>query len=462
MLQVLRINEIRNLIIYIDARPGQDDNTFFFSQGSSASDQSVYAFQSLQLNYSIITSQVTSSIVIGFNQPLSPDNVFRSGQPITVTDNGETVFQGTLLTPIYTENPIDEQGQGGLFMNAVLAPSIYDLVLLPAIFDATQASQINQLTGLNVASLFIGNVTQSIPTQQMLEYMITNTRYSNYFSQTINANDLDENIYIMSNASDKRDAVIRKSIDYYNCIFYQQESGIITIRQLDASVECPFDVDLSNASIGGGDENNVTIAPLLTYTYVDNAYSTPAVVSNYAILSPEQAIPGNTTTVLSYSPSPDFFPAIAQLQQGGWFVGENGITQLNENILNNPTTAQVLQNFSIYKDQYMVSTQATGVKSQFYAAYQALLTAKQLAKDLANYSNLTGVISLDDKNLAKSDLGSVLGTILQIQSCDMQSGLIATVSRTYGLDGSYLAFSAVPLGSYTGYWKNSNFTPNFG
>lgn len=74
---------------------------------------------------------------------------------------------------------------------------------------------------------------------------------------------------------------------------------------------------------------------------------------------------------------------------------------------------------------------------------------------LTGYASLSGTISLDDKSLAKVDMQTVLGKIVQINNCDLQSGIIATCSRSYSAQGSYLNFNIAPLGSLTGYWKSA-------
>jgi hypothetical protein len=451
---------MRKLVINISARPETDDNSYGFSS-IDVLVPSIYQFLNLVLNYSVTSSSITSMLILGMSSPISSDNVLRSGQPVVITDNGVTVFQGVILTPSYKMLPIDESGQGGLYLFATLAPSIYQFTITPLIFDSAQAKQISTVTGLDVSAILVGGVTQSIATQSMLDYMVTNMDYNAIYGKSISASNLGDNIYVMTAAGEYRDTTIRSSIDYYNCVFYQQEDGTIIIRQLDPSIESPFDIDLQNSYLGTLAGSDVTpVAPLLAYEYCENGYSTPSVVSNYAMLSPDTGIGAVAQQcVLSYAPNPEFYPRIGQLLKSGWFTGQIGVTQINDNIVKNPTTAQALKTFQSEQDQYMITTQATGVKDQFYAAYQALLTAKQLGAALTGYSSIDGTISLDDVNLAGVDLSSVVGTCLQIQNCDMTAGLIATCSRNYSINGSFLTFSIVALGSYTGLWANSNFTP---
>ncbi len=457
---------MRQINIFIDQRIGvPTDNIYVYNNTFYTTD--IYQFISMRLNYSILNSDTLSTLILSMNQPQSDDNVLRSGQPITVTDNGMIVFQGVLLTIKYNLLEMSENSQGGLFAVITLAPSIYQLTITPVVFDSTQSSQIQQLTGVNINSILTANVTQSISTSSLLSYIISNTDYSNYFGKTISSQDLASNVYLMTSSEQMRDKTLRQSIDYYNCVLYQQEDGTIIIRQLDSSIEAPFDLDLSNQYDGLTAVTSITIngtlpvVPLLTYEYLDNAYNTPAVISNYAMLPPNLANSAMASScILTYAPNPKFFPRLKQLQLGGWFTGQLGVTQINNNILSDPTTATALNTFFKEPDQYMIVTKASGVSDQSTAAYQALLTAKQTGNAIANYANLIGKVSLDDRNIP-TNLGNIIGSIIQIQNCDLNSGIISNATRSYSSVGSYLEMEIAPLGSFTGYWKNSTFTPSF-
>ncbi len=458
---------MRQLVITIYRRPGVTrDFLYNFNSEDEFLQSQIYQFINLNLNYSVLTSQITSTLVLGMNEPINESNVIRSGQPVQITDNGQIVFQGLVLSPRYTLLPMTENSQGGSYLIATLAPSIYQLTLTPVIFDQIQVQQIQAITGVDVGAILVGDVTQLVETDDLLDYMISNTDYSNFFQKGISAQDLGDNLFLMASVDQMRDPVLRQSIDYYNCVLYQQEDGTIVIRQLDSALEAPFDIDLANQFVGNGYIPNtaidtIPIVPLLSYEYVDNAYSTPAVVSNYCMIDAATSVSSNAQQcVLTYAPNSKFFPRIKELELGGWFTGQVGITQLNDNIINDPTTAAAIKGFQQNPDQYMVASQASGVKEQGLAAYQALLTAKQMALGLAGYATINATISLDDPNLP-ADLGSVIGTVIQVQSCDLSAGLIATLSRSYSADGSYMNFNIVPLGSYTGYWTNSTFNPEF-
>lgn len=456
---------MRQLSIYIAARAGvPSDNEYSFNidvvpQTDPENDlmplDKVYSLSILQLNYSILTSSATSTMILTMNQPVDDSNILKSGQYVTITDNGQTVFEGVILTCNYQVLPMSETSQGNTILEITLAPSIYQFTIAPVIFDNVQAQQISTITGVSVPAILAGGVTQSVNTGKLLDYMQTNMDY-NYFGKTIEANNLGDNLYLMANVNDPKDTVIRSSIDFFNCVFYQQEDGQILIRQLDYALAAPFEIDVQNEYIIQV-EDSIPIIPLLTYNYTDNAYSTPAAISNYAILPPEYAVASNATAmVLTYAPNSQFFPRLAQLQAGGWFVGMIGNTQINDNIISNPTTATALKEFVNYPEAFIKSTKASGVKDQFVAAYQALLTAKETGNAIAGYSAFSGTISLDDPHVP-TDFGNIIGKIIQIHNLsNMPNGIIVTASRLYSVQGSYMTFSVAPPGSYSGYWKNSN------
>lgn len=452
---------MRNLTAIIYPRPGTSDNQYTFNTLDSSSifmdmtnafQVSPYEFFSASLNYSVQSSSVTSTLILSMNVPPSSTNVLRSGQPVEITDDGSTVFQGVILSITYKLLPMTENSAtGGIYAIITLAPSIMQLTLTPMIFDSTQAQQVQALTGVNVAFVLAGGVAQSISTQTLLNYMISNTDYSSFFSNTLTSQDVPSSVFLMASPAQDRDSVLRASLDFTNVVIYQQENGQIVIRALDATIASPFNVSISNQI-----STNPTIPniPMLQYEYMDNAASTASIVSNYNILSAGNSIANNiSNNILSYTPNPTYYPRIKQLSTTGWFVGEIGQTQINDNIVSDPTAAEAYNGYQSYPDQYMNGSPQSGAKETPIAAYQALLTGKQLGQALTNYANLQGTISLDDPNIPYgSNLTTVLGSVIQIQGCDLNAGLIATVNRTYTAQGSYLSFTAVPLGSITGFW----------
>lgn len=447
---------MRNIAINIQQRVSSD-NAYNFSPtpSSTYNSNSPYEFLGMILNYSIVDSNVISTLELSLNQPVDPSNVLRSGQPIQIYDNGNIIFEGVLLACKYEVSPIEQNGQGNNLLIATLAPSIYQLTLIPMIFNNVQAQQIANLLNINTNALLIGGIAQDTATNALLNYMISNTDYSLIFNKSISFTDLGDQLFVMAQTNQSRDSVLRQSINFYNCVLFQDETGQININQLSASNSVDFTLDLQNNA--NADPNLQTlqpIIPMLSYEYNDNAYSTPAMVSNYAILNSNLSIAANVNELLvSYGPNPDFYPRLKQLQQTGWFTGIIGNTQINQNIVNDPTAAKALNQYAQNPDQYMISLINNTAKNPTIGAYQALLTGKQLANALTGYSSLTGTISLDDPALANI-APTIVGKVVQINNCDMQSGIIATCSRIYSGNGSYLNFNIAPLGSITGYWKN--------
>lgn len=452
---------MRRILISIYPRPnaidltGNPDNFYMFNSDDKLDSNSTYEFMGMSLNYSLQSSNVTSMLVLSMNEPPDLTNIIRSGQPIEIVDNGDIVFQGIILSPKYRLLPIGDNGQGGMFLYATLAPSIYQLASTPMIFDSNQAQQVSQLTGINVQNLLAGNVSQNTTSESFINYMISNTDYSTFFDHEINVADLSSTIFVMAQAGQTRDSVLRSSIDFNNVVLYQAEDGVINIRQLDSTIAAPFNVDLTN-QFNDTETNNATpTVPMLYYDYTENAATTPSIVSNYNMLSPNLGIANAVSAnILTYKPNPQFFPRVDQLAKTGWFVGEIGQTQINDNIITDPSLAKIVSGYQELTDKYMISSPQFGAADPNTTSYQILLTGKQLGQALTNYSILEGTISLDDQNISiQQNMGAVLGTIIKIQNCDMQSGIIATCTRNYSTAGSYLTFNAVPLGSITGYWR---------
>lgn len=452
---------MRRILISIYARPGavdlngNPDNMYRFNSEDKINPDSVYEFLAMDLNYSMQSSSVTSMLVLSMSEPQDLTNVFRSGQPIQISDNGDVVFQGIILQPKYKLIRMTENSQGGLYAFLTLVPSIYQLTSNPMVFDSTQAGQISQLTGIDVGSILAGGVAQNVSSDVFIDYMITNTDYTSFFDNDINVSDISDTVFVMAEAGQSRDSVLRSSLDFNNVVIYQAENGIINIRQLDSTIPSPFNVDLTN-QFNDSEVNSVTpTVPVLDYEYTENAASTPSVVSNYNMLSANLGIANNVSAnILTYKPNPEFYPRVQQLAKTGWFVGEIGQTQINDNIITDPTVAKVISGYEARIDKYMIKSPQIGAANDSTVAYQSLLTGKQMGQSLINYSMYEGTISLDDQNISiQQNMGSVLGTIIKIQNCDMQSGIIATCSRSYSTAGSYLTFIAVPLGSITGYWK---------
>ena len=89
------------------------------------------------------------------------------------------------------------------------------------------------------------------------------------------------------------------------------------------------------------------------------------------------------------------------------------------------------------------------------------LSFKDMSRQLTNYQQFGGTFLLDDPAFYDSDgnalvdLGNLLGKIVPINNCIMESGIIATTSRNYSEDGiASLSINLAPLGSITGKWAS--------
>lgn len=301
---------MRNINITIDKRvPTDNSYTFNPTPNTAYNPDSPYELVELLLNYSLVDSNVTSTMILSINELIGSNNILRTGQPVTITDNGQIVFEGVLLSCQYRVMPIGQDGQGGVYLIATLAPSLYQLTITPMIFNSEQATQVANALGINIQGVIAGGVAQETATATFLNYMISNTDYSNIFQKTISFTDLGSQVFVMAQAGQSRDSVLRQSINFYNCVLYQDESGQININQLSASNDnaAPFVLDLQNGSVAL-DANISTvrpIVPMMQYSYTDNAYSTPAMVSTYAILNANIAIGGKVSDLLvTYAPNP--------------------------------------------------------------------------------------------------------------------------------------------------------------
>ena len=466
---------MRQLLINIEKRVDRD-RAFVFN-GINA--DPIYAFSSATVNYSISSSNVTSMLfltVVG-GMPETQDAI-RSGQYVTIEDNGDIIFQGNVLSAVFKQSIIPASGISQLMLNITLAPSIFQLALAPLIFDNAQATNIGKLLGIDIAASLVGKTQQS-KISDFFNGIIQNTDYSNYFKKTIQYSDLDNSVYTITGTGATIDSVVRSTLSYFNAVFYQQEDGTIIVRQLDPSIESPFDIDLNNQNLSTTSVTSspdiIPVAPLLEWEYVDNACSTPSIVSGYNIISANIAslINNNTKTdsfplIVSYKPNSVYYPRMGELISTGWFVGAINNTQINDNIVTDPALSTIVEKYFQFNEQYLTASTASGAPNSvsfnnqnIITAYQKLMATKEMASLLARYSSVSGYISLDDPNLQNVNLNKVVGTCLQIGNCDMKSGIIASCSRMYSIGTPLLAITVLPLGSITGYWKNSTFNPTF-
>lgn len=450
---------MRSISISIFARAGTKDNHYNFSSLNTLSNlkglDNVYQFYSCDINYSLQTSSVLSQLVLSMSDTVKPSNILRSGQNIEITDNNNIIFQGIILSITYSVSPSTNQS-GGSFAFLTLAPSIYQLALLPMIFDNAQRTQIQSLLNIDIASFLVANNTQLVDTQKFINYLATNTDIVNIFNHKITISDLPKQVYIMAQAGQSRDSVLRSSIDYTNTVFYQQENGAPIIRQLTDKIVAPFTLLLNAGdAVVEGYLTGTVYPSVLSYEYTDNALTVPSVVNNYAIIPPNTSIASNTplNNFVSFKPNPKYYPRVEQLQKAGWFSGQLQHSPINQNIISDTSLFAILQNYQVQTDQYMLSLSDKNTLDKKLLAYQTLIAGKTMGQSLVSYSNLECRLSLDDRVFDGVNMQFLLGKIVNITNSDMQSGLIATYSRHYSIQGSYISLCLVPIGSITGYWK---------
>ena len=450
---------MRQITITIYPRLNTNDNTYIFNsqqsnyEALSLTNKTVnasYEFISLELNYSIQSSNVTSVLILGITEKPNVANILRSGQPIEITENGATVFQGQILAINYKLQAINNN-EGGYYAILTLCPSIFQLTLLPMLFDPIQKGQIDNLLNIDTTLILAGGVGQEVDPNALTAYMESNTDFFTFFNRNIQAYDLPSTLFLMSEAGSLRDNVLRSSIDVANVVFYQREDGTLIIRQLDASLLAPFNIDLAN-------NVDINVLGVLSFDYHDRAALTPAVVGNYSILSPDLGVAANVVNnYISIKPNPQFYPRVQQLQNTGWFSGILGHTPINNNIVSNPTMQKFLTGLQTTIDQYLISSGQIGAAQDFITAYQTLLTAKEAGQMLTNYATLEFTITPDDPYYVDQTNQYLLGKCININNCELSAGIIATYTRTYSKSGTHYSFNVVPIGSITGFWGTSGY-----
>lgn len=449
---------MRNIQILIQPRV-DNDYSYYFNSNDEFSSDSIYSFINMKLNYSLQTSNILSDLTLSMNEPLNSTNQIKSGQNIIVNDNGKTIFQGIVLSIRYKMLPVSQNG-GGNFAFLILAPSIYQLCMLPMVYSEEQKQQINNLLKINVEILLIAGITQKVKTQDLFNYVISNTDITNIFNHTININDLPNEVYILSEAGQNRDAVIRSSLDYTNTVFYQQEDGQIIIRQLSTEniYQATFGIalNLKDRELLNLTED-IQYPTILSYDFVDNALVTPTLINSYCILPTNLSVAVNNNFV-SVMPNSEYYPRVHELLNNGWYSARLTYASINDNIIKDTGFSAILNNYKTNSSKYLINSNTTNALNESYNAFQTLLINKEMAQGLINYNLLEVIMSLDDEVFDNMDTSSLLGKIVNINNSSinntMKSGIITTYSRDYSLNGSFINLSIAPEGSITGYWKS--------
>lgn len=449
---------MRNIQILITQRVDSDYSYYFDSSNEYNADD-VYNFINMKLNYSLQTSNILSDLTLSMVQPLNAYNQIKSGQNVIITDNGQIVFQGVILSIRYKVLPTTENG-GGSFAFLVLAPSIYQLCMLPMVYNEEQKQQIKDTLGIDVNILLLAGITQKVKTTDLFKYVISNTDIETVFHHDVDINDLPDEVYILTEAGQNRDSVIRSSLDYTNTVFYQQEDGKLIIRQLATTSEylASFGVALN---LQDRELLNITediqYPTILSYDFIDNAVITPSLINSYCILPAglSVAINNNFTSV---KPSNEFYPRIKELVDNGWYSARLTYAGINDNIIKDTGFSAILNKYKTYESKYLINSTTSNAISDDYNSFQKLLINKEMAQSLVNYSLLECVISLDDPVFDNMDTSNLLGKIVNINNSSinntMNSGIIITYSREYSINGTFINLSLAPIGSITGYWKS--------
>jgi hypothetical protein len=442
---------------------------------------SPYRLISAVFMHSIVQSDLLSKVSFIMTKPNSKEYSFQGGQPVRVWDAGLIIFDGVIVKPMYfTKNNMQ-------YCDLILGTYAYQLTKMPLFFTTAQLQQLNEILGINLDSSLAGKVAVSIPLASLTDAIIDNTDYEAYGkNEIIFDGDYEQEIYLMATTGQSRDAVIRQSIDFLNEVFYQQESGEWRIDTLDANNLAPFSIDVTNASatsmteydlapVNGAIPDNgfipatletpKAVPSLIDVVFIDNTYTTPVCATNYGFVEPDVANAAKATSFI-VAVTPDLnkpeFKRMNQLVNSSWFIGSYESSQIDDNIVNDPTMAAVFNQGYIVNNPYFkyasngVDSKGNNVKvSDSFTAYQLLLAYKTMAKFLSSYYQLIATFLLDDPvfSRGKIPLGNLLGTVVPINNCIMEQGIIATTARSYNEDGrATFSINLAPLGSLTGKW----------
>ena len=311
---------------------GSDDTEFEFTFNQATENTHGHGFISCNLAYDINRFNPISTMTLLVRDPKV---YIQSGQPIEVQQNGVTIYQGIILSATSKLNGDND------IVQLQLIPSAGQLSLCNFIFNPVIRDQIQKLTGINMVTLLITGINAEVSTQKLLDVMIANTVYKEQFQHdSIIANDLPSNLRIVSDIMDSKEIVLRKGLQWFNTVAYQQENGKIIIRQLDSKLQCPFSIDYSNTQIklnpnvvsyqdGNGNVIGACLG-VLDREFDDNAlsYST---LSSYSILQANvaEALKADNNK-LTVAPNYKYFDRVKVLQENGWIIGKIMQIPLND------------------------------------------------------------------------------------------------------------------------------------
>jgi len=424
---------------------GSDDTEFEFTFNQDTENTHGYGFIACQLAYDINK----------FNPPMGamtllardPKVYIQSGQPIQIQQNGVTIYQGIILS---ATNKLEGDND---IVQLQLMPSASQLSLCNFIFDQTIRDQIQKITGINMEVLLITGLNAKVSTQKLLDVMINNTTYKNQFQHdSVLINDLPSELRVVSDITDSKEIVLRKSLQWFNTVAYQQENGKIIIRQLDSKLQCPFSIDYMNQGASLYLANQKPCLAVLDREFNDNAlsYST---LSSYSILQANvaEALKADNNK-LTVSPNYKYFDRVKVLQENGWIIGKIMQIPLNDSFLKDPAYSNALKGMQSSPTQYFNSTGGSATDKEFYSAYQRMVTQQAMAAQMSGYCILKATVSIDDA-FFPDGVGDIQGTIINIDNAPVKQGIIASYTKEFSSNGSFIHMIILPVGTITGFWK---------
>jgi hypothetical protein len=423
---------------------GSDDTEFEFTLNQATENTHGHGFISCNLAYDINKFNPIGTMMLLVR---GPKVYIQSGQPIEVQQNGVTIYQGIVLSATSKLNGDND------IIHLQLIPSAGQLSLCNFMFDRTIRDQIQKLTGVDMSLLLITGFNAEISTQKLLDVMIANTVYQNQFQHNlVIANDLPMNLRVLSDVVDSKEVVLRKSLQWFNTVAYQQESGKIIIRQLDSRLQCPFSIDYINQGASLYIADQKPCLAVLDREFDDNAlsYST---LSSYSILQAnlEEALKANNNK-LTVSPNYKYFDRVKVLQENGWIIGKIMQIPLNSSFLENPAYTEALKGMQSQPTQYFNSTGGSATAKEFYSNYQRMVTQQAMSAQMSGYWILKATVSIDDAFFPYG-VGDIQGTIINIDNAPVKQGIIASYTKEFSASSSFIHMIILPVGTITGFWK---------
>lgn len=423
---------------------GSDDTEFEFTFNQATENTHGHGFISCQLSYDINRFNPIGTMTLLVRDPKV---YIQSGQPIQIQQNGVTIYQGEVLS---AKSKLTIEGD---IVQLQLMPSSGQISLCNFILDQTIRDQIQKLTGINMEVLLITGLTTTVSTQKLFSVMIANTVYKNQFQHdSVIVEDVPIELRIVSDVTDTKEIVLRKSLQWFNTVAYQQENGKIIIRQLDSRLQCPFSIDYLNQGSNLYLANQKPCLAVLDREFDDNALSF-STISSYSILQANlaEALKVNNNK-LTVAPNYKYFPRVKVLQDNGYIISKIIQIPLNDSFLKDPAYSNALKKMQSSPTQYFNSTGGSATDKEFYSAYQRMVTQQAMAAQMSGYWILKATVSIDDA-FFPDGVGDIQGTIINIDNAPVKQGIIASYTKEFSANGSFIHMIILPVGTITGFWK---------